>query len=439
MKKVFIGIVAAVFCVALTAPAFAEVKVEGSIQSDFYYFSMSKERVISGAGGAAGGNTSTGLAKNATTNQDDWSTTRINMPQPSNRLTVRYTGEDKVVNGYMQLRAGGVRANAAQASFGNAGVNSESAFSWEYAWIDWHINPSLYFRFGRQDQVFANAYAPGQVLGWNDQHIIGLGFGNITAQSRDAIRAFIKFNNNVRMEIEILDPNNESLVSGANNGELVIPAQAGTNAANAREGSTMPRFDISLPMQFGNFKLEPGFTWLEQKWDQVFPGSDDSYTVWGLTLGGSAAFGPFSIMGEFTYGNNLGPNGSHWGTVHGQAVVYNPTGTNANVRAIEDGETIAWFLQLQFDFGPAAVQGIIGMNSGSNDGSPAVRDAAEWDITQWMYGINVPIKVTKTFTITPSLFYYDFDSSSTVGSVSNTFDVDRGSEWVFGATFNLAF
>jgi hypothetical protein len=430
MKKLFAGILAAVCCCAFVAPALAEVKVEGMITSDFYYYEQSAERVAGG------------VLNNATTAQDDWSTTRINMPQPLNRITVRYTGEDKVVNGYIQIRAGGSRANPSSAAAMNAGTASESAFSWEYAWIDWHINPSFYMRFGRQDQTFGGAYAPGQSLGQVDGHIIGLGFGNITAQSRDAVRAFIKFNQNVRMEIELLDPNTET----PGNSEFALPAQPGVAAA--RESNVLPRFDISLPMQWGNFRIEPGFTYLKQEWDQVAAGSDDSYDVWGLTLGGRAGFGPFSVMGEITYGDNLGLVSTHFGGGNGgiRGSVGGPATyvTGGNTK-IADGETLAWWIQLGFDFGPFAINGIFGMNSGENDGDPAIaRDAAEVDITQMMYGLAFPIKVTKTFTIAPSIFFYDYDDSATIGGALGTAaqtgtDTDRGDEMIIGVQFQLVF
>jgi hypothetical protein len=452
MKKLFVGIVAAICCVAFVAPAFAEVKVEGMIQTDFYYWDVSKENFIGGYNKTA----------NLPLNQDNWSTTRINMPQPLNRITVRYTGEDKIVNGYIQVRAGGSRANPYAAAAMNANVPSESAFSWEYAWIDWHVNPSLYFRFGRQDQTFAGAYAPAQGMGQVDGHIIGLGFGNITAQSRDAVRAFIKFNQNVRMEIQLLDPNTETgwnwagatgnVITGLAvqpNSEFRLPAAPGTGIVDptspvaariATEANTMPRFDLSVPMQFGNFKIEPGFTYLKQEWDQVAAGCDDSYNIWGLTLGMAAGFGPFSVAGEITYGENLGLLSTHFGGGNG-----GPAGSiggpatyvdGAGFTKIEDGETLAWWIQLGFDFGPFAIQGIFGMNSGENDGNPAVaRDGAERDITQVMYGLNFPVKVTKTFTITPQVWYYDYDDNAVIGAI----DVDRGTQLMVGVTFQLVF
>lgn len=469
MKKLLIGMVAAMCCLAFAAPVLAEVKVEGMITNDFYYFEKSKEAMLA-AGGLVGGQT---------TAQDDWSTVRYNMPQPTNRITVRYTGEDKTVNGYIQLRGGGSRANPGSAAAMNAGIPSESAFSWEYAWIDWHVNPNLYFRFGRQDQTFANAYAPAQGLAQVDGHIIGLGFGNITAQSRDAVRAFIKFSDMVRLEIEALDPNTElgfnwlgTGTGGATIGtipmysgfEPTLPGQAGTGTANpnanpltpatfqataftpvALESNNIPRFDVSLPIKIANFTVEPGFTWLRQNFQQVAAGSDDSYDIWGATLGGSAAFGPLSFMGEVTYGKNLAPNSSHFGagigaTSLGGPVAYSPSGAAAGPFQIEDGETLAFFVQGAFNFGPAAIQLIYGQNKGKNDGNPNVaRDAAEYEITQRMYGINLPIFITKTFTIVPSVFYYDLDDSAEIGALSATATVDRGSEITAGVQFQLVF
>jgi len=442
MKKLFVGILAAICCCAFMAPAFAEVKVEGMIQTDAYWYNMSKEMAQVNASAAANrspGNTTTqrGFIKDGRTyTAEDWNTTRINMPQPTNRISVRYTGEDKVVNGFIQIRAGGSRANAlAEGGPLNYGVSSESALSWEYAQIDWHVNPNLFFRFGRQDATFANAYAAWQGLGQTDLHIIGLNYGNVTAQTRDAIRAFIKFNDNVRMEIQLLDPNTEGATAGLVGTEFTLRTSR-TGGAAALEANVMPRFDISLPIKVANFTIEPGFTYLKQEYDQVLAGDDDGYTIWGLTLGASAAWGPFSLMGEFTYGENLGPNSSHWGANPGSPVLW--TNSAGNI-LIESGESTCWFIQAQFDFGPFAIQGIYGMGQYKNDGSPTARDASEYDITMRMYGLNFPIKVTKTFTITPSIYYYDNDDGAFIGSISTAANIDRGSEMIIGAAFNLVF
>jgi len=442
MKKLFVGAMAALFCVAFTLPAFAEVKVEGMIQADAYWFKKSKERIIGGLRDGA-----------AATTQDDWSTTRMALPQPSNRISVRYTGEDKVVNGFIQIRTGGSRGNQnLVANNLNAGVASESAFSWEYAWIDWHVNPSLYFRFGRQDQVFQNAYATtAQGLGWNDNHIIGLGFGNFSAQSRDGIRAFVKFTDNVRMEVAAYDPNTETSSLFATAGTEFAALPSTRPGGVAVEANVIPRFDISLPIKIANFTIEPGFTWLKQQWDQVAIG-DDSYDIWGVGLGMSAAFGPFSLMGEITYGQNLG-SGQYIGAANAiqtAPVAGGNTAAPTYIAALnrfEDTDNLMAFLQGTFNFGPFAIQGVVGFCKGKNDGNPNIAqavDAQEWDVTTWMYGMAFPIYVTKTFTITPSVFYYNFDKSATIGSVaavngSFANDVDLGYEVIAGVNFNLAF
>jgi len=434
MKKLLIVAVAALCCLAFTLPAFAEVKVEGMITTDAYYFYKDKNK-------AAGG-----VRDGVVTTQDSWDTTRMAMGQPSNRLSVRYTGEDKVVNGFIQLRTGGSRGNANLINNNlNTSSPSESGFMWEYAWIDWHVNPSLYFRFGRQDQVFQNAYAAAQPIGWNDNHIIGLGFGNFSAQSRDGIRAFIKFTDQVRMEVAVYDPNTEAagnvVTRGMNNTGSEFTTIPSTNPTGfAYESNTIPRFDISLPIKIANFTIEPGFTYLQQKWDQVTAG-DNSYDCWGIGLGASAAFGPFTLMGEITYGKNLGA-AQYIGA--NSALTTNIANAQyiAATSQFEDAESLMWFVQGTFNFGPFAIQGVVGMNNGKNDGSAAARDAQEWDVTQWMYGLNFPIYVTKTFTITPSIFYYDFDSSAKNGTVAGgnlANDVDMGYEVIAGIQFNLVF
>jgi hypothetical protein len=401
MKKLFLGLVAAVCVLALSAPVFADIKVGGMVASDVYWLQRSEERMIN-LGSPAG--------------QDDWSTTRFAMPQAWNRLWLDYKSDDKKIAGYIQLRAGGIKGNTTPGAGAEAGLNGfgENTFTWEYAWIDWHINPALYFRMGRQTQAFA-IYTPDQNLGHADGHIVGAGFGNIHGgTSRDAFRAYIKFSDAVRMEVQLLDPNTEVTA-----GDEISPV--GEVGAVARESNTIPRIDIALPIKIGNFAIEPSGTWLRQEWDQVGLGDDD-YDIWGVALGLKAGFGPFTVSGEVTYGENLG-GGNYVGSLAAPALV----GTT-----VEDAEELAAWIQLAFDFGPFAIQGIVGRDKVERDG--LLGD--DIDIAQWMYGVNFPVKVAKNFTITPNVWFYDYDDDATVGGVDG---IDRGEEITVGVQFLLTF
>lgn len=417
MKKLLVGVLAALCCLAITAPVIAETKVGGMITSDMYYWDRSKERILGG------------LLKNATTVQDDWATTRMVMPQAWNRLWVDYRSDDKNLAGYIQLRTGGQKGNS-------GGVANENIFTWEYAWIDWHFNPNFYLRIGRQTQAFA-IYTPDQNMGHVDGHIIGSGFGNIHGgTSRDAIRAYIKFNDNVRMEVQLQDPNTEADAQD----ELNLPRQTGL-AGNALEANKVPRFDLAVPIKVGNFNIEPSFSYMKQNWDQVAAGSDDSFDIWGLALGAKAAFGPVTLSGEITYGENLG-SGTYVGAGNGAPITYLNT---LGQTKIEDGKTLAWWFEFSFNFGPAAIQAIVGMDKGKNDGDPTIaRDASEWSRSQWMYGFQVPIYVAKNFTVTPAIWFYDYDGSATVGGAAGSagragIDTDFGSETMIGVQFALTF
>jgi len=337
-----------------------------------------------------------------------------------NRLITQYISDDKMIKGYVQWRAGGHRAQGATAD----------SYAFEYMYIDWHINPNLYFRLGRQDQTFM-PYAPSELMGHADGHVVGVGFGNAHVTARDAIRAYIKFNDNVRMEIQLNDPNTEADA----NDELNL-VRSGNLAGNALESNNIPRFDISLPITIANFSFEPGFTYLKQNWDQVRAGDDDSFAIWGVGLDVKAAFGPLTLTGEISYVENYGA-GNYVGNANNVPMVYADA---SGVNKIADGEALLWFIQGEFNFGPAAVQLIYGMDRSKNDGRPDVsRDAAEYDITQIMYALRVPIFVTKNFTITPQIFFYDYDDSAVIGATSATWDIDRGKEFMAGVQFTLVF
>lgn len=456
MKKLLLGLVAAMCCLAMAAPVLADIKVGGMITSDLYYWERSKERFQA-------------LTPGATTLFEDLSLVRFAMPQAWNRLWVDYKSDDKKLAGYIQLRTGGAKAYAGT-NTGNAATATgfnENNFTWEYAWIDWHFNPNFYLRVGRQTQTFA-IYTPDQNMGHVDGHIIGSGFGNIHGgTSRDGIRAYIKFSDMVRMEVQLLDPNSEPGATdeltgfranavGALTALYATPAfgltaaqaaaRAAAEGAALQEENTIPRVDISLPIKIANFSIEPSVTWLRQEFNipstLVGLGGDDKVDIWAAALGAKAGFGPFTISGEVTYGQNLG-----WGNyvgAQGFAVPSINVDASNNIQ-IEDAKTLAAWIELEFNFGPFAIQGIVGRDRTKVDEIPGIADSAT-ENTTWMYGLNFPIKVAKNFTVTPNIFLYDYDDGGDVtavnlatGGIARTRDIDRGTELMVGVQFNLTF
>jgi len=411
MKKLLIGVVAALCCFALAAPAVAEVKVGGMIGVDMWYMDRSSETVQGGFE----------KVPNAVNRREDMTRTDITLPQAWNRITLNYTSDDKVVGGYIQLRHG----DGTGVGFNAYNINGSTQVL-ESAWIDYHFNKSTYLRIGRQTQAFA-IYAPDQTMGQGEGHIVGVGFGNVHGGSgRDAIRLYHRFNENVRLEFQALSPDN---VDGVN---ALPPAKAG---GVVTVNNVIPRFDLAIPISVGNFKIEPSATWLQMEMDEVAAGSDDDVTIWGLALGLSAGFGPFSISGEITYGENLG-NGNYVTDLLGQSGARSYVGTGGNT-FIEDTEVLAFWVQLAFNFGPAKIEGIFGMHDSDNDGAAGVANTAR-EITRYMYGITVPISVTKNFLVKPEIMYYDMGSDEEDGD-GDAFKTDYGDELMIGVEFRLTF
>ena len=170
------------------------------------------------------------------------------------------------------------------------------------------------------------------------------------------------------------------------------------------------------------------------EYDQV-PVGDDSYTMWGLSLGGTGSWGMFSLTGEITWGQNLG-GGSYRGGEGAFPILYPDPSTGNGV--IADGEVIAWFIDVGFKFGPSKVNVMYGMESYENDegptsGSIVLPTLYKYDKT--FYGVSWAIGVAKGFSIRPELMFYDYDKDAQV--LGSTFNM--GKEWLLGIQFQLIF
>jgi hypothetical protein len=415
MKKFLIMAVAAVCCLAFTMPAAAKIDMGGMVTFDAYYYDLGGEAVAGG------------VRQNAVNAVDDLGRTYMDLYQPLNRMWMRYKSDDGNIGGYVQIRGGG--------------ANAAAGLAWYYGWIDWHFNPNFYLRIGRQTQAFA-ILSPPIGVGATIAPSLLFGFGNVHGgTSRDSIRAYIKFNDNVRMELQAMNPENN------NEPGIAIPQPANIGGGNAPEENSIPRFDIAVPINIANFKIEPSFSWLTQEFDQVAAGNDDDFDIWGLALNVQAGFGPILFRGEVTYGENLG-SGNYVGTNPGAASNVPFAGSGAAVdytdtngfRKIEDTEILAWWAALGVKFGPSTLWGVVGMQNTENDGDPAlalVNDAAEHDLTRWAYGIRLDVKAAKGFKVIPEIAYYDNDDDADVGGAAGS--VDYGDELMIGVRFQLSF
>lgn len=374
MKKLLIGAVAALCCFVLAAPAFAQVKISGMITFDAFVQDVEAERNQGGV-----------LSNVNNFNREDRTQTNLNLPQALNRFDVQWTSEDKKVHGRIQLRYGAPTGG---------GPGTVQAFDPEFAYIDYHWSPMWYTRFGRSEQTFS-IMAPSQSLGQSAAHIVGAGWGNVHGgTARDSIKNYFKFSDMVRMEVALIDPSN-------NTNELfgVVPNAGGFNVVE--ENSVIPRIDVALNIKVANFVIEPSVTWLRQEYEGVAAGSEDEVDIWGVALGVAAGFGPFKISGEVTYGQNLG-NANYVGGVG----AFNGYVDAAGNVQVEDTDVLAAWIDMAFNFGPAEIHGIVGYQKWETDAAGiVVAGQGERERERWMYGINLPIKMTKNFTIKPEIMF----------------------------------
>jgi len=450
MKKFFIVSLAVLLCLGMTLPAVAKVKVGGMITQDVFYFDQNADRVRSQTRFGGGGVPA--YPNPAYNPESKFTVVDFRLPQALNRLNVAYSNDDNTIRGFIEVRGGsGFNSDtlrdgrifppfAYQAGNVLRDGNPGNALVWNYAWIDWVLSPKDFIRFGRQTQAFS-IRAPNQFMGQNRGHIVGINFGNMNGgTSRDGVRWYHRFTDQVRFELAIYDPDND----GAEAIGGFSPQIIGGSIATVIEENVLPRIDITMPLFFGNLSIWPSLTYTKQKYDQVAPGKEDTVDIWGISVAGEYVWGPVSFNGELTFGENLG-NGNYVGAANAVAAGYNPaTGAPGwNRMFINDAKVLAWWFDLGWKIGPATIHGIVGNSSVKREddirtANPVTGAAMGTNIDQsmWMYGVSIPISIAKGFTIRPEIMGYDYDTDATV---SNTTEVDFGKEFCIGVQFQLVF
>ena len=415
MKKLFIIGLAAIFCLAIAPVAMAKITMGGMITTDLYYMDQSSERV-----------TANGRIQNAVSIADDFQELTIAVPQSNNRVIMRYKNDDNTLTGYIEMRGGG--------------TNGGNAIDYKYAWFDYKLNDTVHFRFGRQPQAFATYTAFAANMGFNDGFSLLANYGNFQVTDGDSVKAYVKFNDMVRLEVQFEDPRgNEGTITDGGAGDV--------NRSNPNvpitEQNTLPKIDVALPIAIGNITLEPAATYFSNEYDGKL--GDDNIDMWGFSLGAKAGFGPVTFWGEITYGENIGAHNWSGGGNAGPAfaaqarsiAVARIMDTNADgINEVVDTEIVAGWIQMGINFGPATLLAAVGMEDIENDGAAVAND--EIDVTRYGYAVSLPIKVAKNFTVQPAVIYHDRGDSEQDGT-NNPLSVDYGDEILVGVQFSLKF
>jgi hypothetical protein len=340
----------------------------------------------------------------------------FDVPWTLNRLGVKYASDDGALSAYIEWRGGGTVDGSSTAGFLN------------YSYLTWQITPSNQITFGKQTTNFAR-FIPQQWVGTHRGSIVGVGFGNVHhGTSRTGIKGYWRASDMIGLVWGLYDAD----VIGPSTG--IALATTGVTAFGIAQENQLPRIDLALPIRFAWGRIEPSVTWSQATYDQFPPGAEDSYDMYGVSLGGTGSWGMFSLEAEVTWGRNLG-GGSYRGAEGAVPVAY--LDTSGNIR-VADADSLAYLIDVGFKFGPNKIDLYYLSIKYENDGDPSIpqtSDSAQYDYTQSMYGISWGIGVAKGFTIRPELNFYDYDSSAQIGGST----VDRGTQWLLGLQFQLVF
>ena len=404
MKKLFVLGVAALLLVAFSVPAMADVKIGGIIFTDFYYLDRDKDNSISRGMGA-----------------DSFTNTAIQLPNIT-RLYARWTNEDNV-GMYIEFGLGQSGGNTIKSSSTSAGIRH--AYGW------WDVNPMFQILAGHSTTPFS-PLNPSQLLGTRSGsvNIIGVGYGDFYSGRFTQVRGTFKFGKAARLEIALVDPNG-TLAAGK------YGPWNGAEGTDYQTNSTIPRFDISVPLYLGPVHLYPGFLYQYRTVDRLGTannGVDNSINTYIGTLGLKMGFGPFGIAAEGNWGKN-------WGNTRGLAGT-SPSAALSSARlmsdnTIEDAETYSLWIDLSYKFGPVTPHLIYGQQK-----SKVKEDIGLSDIEakSQMYGVSIPIDLAKGFRVRPECMWYDDGDNNKIGDGhGNVTRYDCGSYAIYGVQFQITF
>jgi hypothetical protein len=255
--------------------------------------------------------------------------------------------------------------------------------------------------------------------------VIGIGYGEYYSGRFTQVRFQFKYPNNLGfLRIAMCDPRYK--------GASIFTAKPGASVDNE---SSIPRFDVGSPLYFGPVKLYPSFFWQKQTFDDVVSTGDDSITIYGLSLGITAAIGPVMIAAEINSSQNIGlAQGLYSPLAVASQGSISPglTPTVDSNGSVADTNQLGWWIDLSFKLGPATPHFIYGQMNGDRDAQPGL---TSMDWKTYMAGVSVPIALAKGFSIRPELMVYSNGDDNEVGGTR----YDLGKETLFGAQFQITF
>jgi hypothetical protein len=414
MKKYFVIAVAAVFCLALAMPAGAELKITGSTSMDAYWSNLSSEFENGG------------VAHGATGALNDRTAFHMNTYRPLNYIRFTYTNDDATAGIVMRLRTGWKDA-ADKPGSGQMEMYDNN--------IWWKPMPGTKITIGTQNQIVGGYGMDTHLLGhqYESGTVVGITWGNtVHTSQRDGIVLQQKINDMIGIEAGIYDPRDVDTNTGDNQLLGILQGQAG--GANANRQIVMPRFDLGVPIKFGNFRVKPKGSILVTEFDQVGSNtSDDSYTTWIASIDARFTYGPLRLTGEYTIGENTSGH-NYSGPVGDNARGY----VDANgIAQIADGEIEGWFISARYQFTKKLYfAASYGWQEGKNDINPAI--TTDDELTERSaVGFLMSYSILPNFLVRPQYNRYNYGEDNKRRNDASNALYDDGTIDCYGVNFVL--
>lgn len=480
MKRLFrvsMGVLA--FILLMSMPALAAVDIGGQIFFDTYYYHQDKEgfsrpfyassKTQPGSGGVAG-IPKTQIVRFA----EDRNQTYMDLNHAT-ALRFHWTNQE----GLGAFIVTYMNADPAQSSSTDPGFKVGVSVAVLY----YDILKDLRLTVGRggATQVFS-PFDPTTYMGYDGIcKVEALGYGNINSKYQDGIRLTYNPFSFVGLDLYLANPRlsqdtgPSAATAGWNelNGGIGIQGitiPGAIPALNYTLGvdnvSTVPKVELAMPLKYGGtwgrVVFTPSAMYLKQKFNNVAPGGDDSVESYGLAASGLVEIFGFKLMGEYNFGRNL-YNASRIGesTVYpfkseyiygglrnamGARAYQGTSATYSGLKGkIYDADTNAFWIQLGYNIMNRVEPTVFyGRNYSRRtdmpmDNSPAVALGVDrygdTSFTTQMYGINVPVTITKNFKVVPEFMVYDNGKENRINGV----DYDFGKEWAAGVQFRVTF
>lgn len=433
MKRLFCLGMGVFFIFIMNIPAWAAVDIGGQVFFDTYYYHQDKQgygragypamKTQPGSGGYGG------IPVGGTTTADDRNQTYFDLNHAT-ALRFNWTSEKGIgFNSAVYFNTDPAQSVGTDAGF-KVGVS--------VAVLYYDITNDLRLAVGRggYTEVFS-PYNPTTYMGYDGVcKVEGLGYGNINSKYEDMIRFTYKLGEMAKLDLAFGMPR---LTSDA---DSTLTARTGNAIDNV---SKIPKIEFGVPLTFGGswgkVSVTPSAMFLRQQFNNVASG-DDSITSYGLSVGGSFELGGLKLVGEYNYGQNL------WNAARsGESTCYpfkyelitgglrGATAARAYSGTLYDSKTNAFWLQLGYNIaGRVSPTVFYGRNNTMRD-MPAATGYGDSDFTTQMYGVNIPITITKNLSIVPEFMIYDDGSSNKINGTT----YDFGKEWLAGVEFRLFF